>query len=61
MADDRMALLDLIEKSADGDLVREMLAFATERLMEAEVEARTGATHGARDPVRLVQRTSTVC
>ena len=24
--------------------------------MEAEVEARTGAAHGARDPARLVQR-----
>ncbi len=56
MTDDRMALVELIEKSADSDLVREMLAFAAERLMEAEVEARTGAGHGARDPGRLVQR-----
>jgi hypothetical protein len=43
MTDDRMVLIDLIEKSADTDLVREMLSFAAERLMEAEVEARTGA------------------
>jgi putative transposase len=56
MTDDRMALIELIEKGADGDLVREMLAFAAERLMEAEVEARTGAGHGDRDPGRLVQR-----
>src|SRR3954465_15857830 len=49
MDDDRMVLIDLIEKSADTDLVREMLSFAAERLMEAEVEARTGAAHGARD------------
>jgi hypothetical protein len=32
MADARMALLDLIEKSADADLMRAMLAFAAERL-----------------------------
>src|SRR3954462_616112 len=56
MTDDRMVLIDLIEKSADTDLVREMLSFAAERLMEAEVEARTGAAHGARDPARQVQR-----
>ena len=56
MTDDRMALLELIEKSADADLVRDMLGFAAERLMEAEVQARTGAAHGARDPARQVQR-----
>ena len=56
MTDDRMALIELVEKSADSDLVRAMLAFAAERLMEAEVEARTGAAHGARDPGRQVQR-----
>jgi putative transposase len=56
MTDERMALIDLIEKSADSDLVREMLSFAAERLMEAEVEARTGAAHGLRDPARQVQR-----
>ncbi len=56
MTDDRMVLIELIEKSADTDLVREMLSFAAERLMEAEVEARTGAAHGVRDPARQVQR-----
>jgi putative transposase len=57
MTDDRMALIELIEKGADGDLVREMLAFAADRLMDAEVQARTGAAHGERDPAaRLVQR-----
>jgi len=50
MTDDRMVLIELIEKSADIDLVREMLSFAAERLMDAEVEARTGAAHGVRDP-----------
>src|ERR671916_2315179 len=56
MTEERMALLELIEKSADADLVREMLGFAAERLMEAEVQVRTGAAHGARDPARQVQR-----
>ena len=56
MTDDEMALLELIEKSADADLVREMLGFAAGRLMEAEVRARTGAAHGVRDPARQVQR-----
>ncbi len=57
MTKETMALIELIEKGADSDLVREMLAFAAERLMEAEVEARTGAAHGARDPEgRRVQR-----
>ena len=57
MTTDRMALIELVEKGADADLVREMLAFAAERMMEAEVQALTGAPHGARDPSgRQVQR-----
>jgi putative transposase len=56
MTDDRMALLELIEKRADADLVREMLGFAAERLMESEVQVRTGAAHGERAPGRQVQR-----
>ena len=43
---ERMALLELVEKDADADLVREMLVFAAERLMELEVEAATGACCG---------------
>ena len=38
MTEERMALIELVEKQADGDLVREMLAFAAERIMEAEIE-----------------------
>lgn len=33
-----------------------MLAFAAERMMEAEVEARTCAAKGARSPMREAQR-----
>jgi transposase-like protein len=56
MTDDRMTLMELVEKQADSDLVREMLAFAAERIMEAEVEERTGAAKGARSLLREVQR-----
>ena len=56
MSDERLALIELVEKQADGDLVREKLAFAAERIMEAEVEARTGAVKGPRTPMREVQR-----
>ena len=56
MTEERMALLELIEKNADAELVREMLSFAAGRLMEAEVRARTGAAHGVRDPGRQAQR-----
>jgi len=31
MTDDRMALIELVEQQADGDLVREMLALATSK------------------------------
>ncbi len=56
MTDERIALIELVEKRADGDLVREMLAFAAERIMEVEVEARTGAAKGAHSALREVQR-----
>jgi transposase-like protein len=56
MTDDRQALFDLIEKRADTDFVRELLAFAAERLMSVEVEALTGAAHGERSPDRITQR-----
>jgi putative transposase len=56
MTDERMALIELIEKGADTDLIRDMLAFAAERLMNLEVEALTGAPAGVRSPDRLTHR-----
>ena len=56
MTDDRMTLIDFVEKKADVDLVREMLAFAADRMMEAEVDAVTGAAKHARTPLRENQR-----
>ena len=56
MTEERMALLELVEKEADADLVRDMLAFAAERIMEAEVEVAAGAAKGARTPLREAHR-----
>jgi transposase-like protein len=56
MTDDSIALRELLEKSADADLLREMIGFAAERLMELEVQGLTGAGYGERLPDRLVQR-----
>src|ERR1700741_5376942 len=56
MTDEMMNLRTLIEKSPDADLLREMIGFAAQRLMELEVEAQTGAGYGEKSPERLVQR-----
>ena len=56
MTEDMIALRGLMEKSADADLLREMIGFAARRLMELEVGGLTGAAHGERSTERLVQR-----
>lgn len=56
MTDPKMVLLELIEQEADTDLVREMLAFAAGRMMDLEIEARTGAAAGTRSPDRQNHR-----
>jgi transposase-like protein len=56
MTDDMMNLQALLEKSSDADLLREMIGFAAQRLMELEVEGQTGAAHGERHPDRLTHR-----
>jgi putative transposase len=50
MTDEIMNLRALLEKSTDADLLREMIGFTAQRLMELEVEGLTGAPHGERSP-----------
>ena len=56
MTDEMMSLRTLLEKSADADLLREMIGFAAHRLMELEVESLTGAARGERSAERLTHR-----
>ncbi len=56
MTDEMMALRSMLEKGADADVLREMIGFAAQRLMELEVQGLTGAGHGERSADRLVQR-----
>ena len=59
MTDDRMALQALLEKTPDADYLRQMIGFAAQRLMELDIESRTGAAHGERSADRLVSATAT--
>src|SRR6266852_663436 len=56
MTDEMMSLCALLEKSSDADLLREMVEFAAQRLMELEVEGLTGAGHGERSAERINHR-----
>jgi transposase-like protein len=56
MTDQTLNLQALLEKTTDGDFLREMISFTAQRLMELEIESKTGAIAGARSPDRLNHR-----
>lgn len=56
MTDEKMNRRALVEKTPDADLLREMIGFAAQRLMELEVEGLTGAGYGEKSAARLAQR-----
>ena len=56
MTTDRMALRELLEKGSDVDLLREMIGYVAQRLMDLEVESLCGAGHGERTPERTNHR-----
>ncbi len=51
-----MALTELAEKGADVDMLRQMVQFMAQRLMELDVEVRCGAAYDEKNPARLNSR-----
>jgi putative transposase len=51
-----IALADLAEKGADGDLLREMIQYVAQRLMELDTESLCAAAYGERSPERTNSR-----
>jgi transposase-like protein len=56
MTDDMMNLRSLVEKSADADLLHEMVGFAAEKLLALEVGTKTGTGYSEKNGFRLAQR-----
>jgi transposase-like protein len=56
MTNDKIALRELLEKGSDTTLLREMIGFAAQRLMELETETLCGAGHGERSEDRANHR-----
>ncbi len=56
MTKNSMQLSELLEKAGAEDIVREMVGFVAQRLMELDVENRCGASHGERSEERSNSR-----
>jgi hypothetical protein len=52
MTNETMNLKTLIEKTPDADLLRDMIGFAAERLMDMEVAGLIGAAYGEKSPLQ---------
>ncbi len=51
-----IALAELAEKGADVDVLRQMVQFMAQRLMEIDVEGRCGAGYDEKSPERINSR-----
>jgi putative transposase len=51
-----MALAELAEKGADTDLLKEMIQYVDQRMMDMDVEGLCAAAYGERSPERLNSR-----
>ena len=56
MTEDRMALIELAEKHANDDLLRELGQLVLQRLMDAEAEQRCSAGQHERRGERVTRR-----
>jgi putative transposase len=56
MTNDRMALAELLEKGSDVDLLREMIGFVAQRLMDVDVQSLCSAGYGERSTERANSR-----
>ena len=51
-----ISLAELVEKGADTDLLREMLQYVAQRMMDMDVEGVCAAAYAERSPERLNSR-----
>ena len=51
-----IALAELTEKGADGDLLREMIQYVAQRMMDLDTESVCAAAYGERSPERANSR-----
>lgn len=56
MSDDMPNLRTFVEKSPNADLLREMIGFAGQRLIELEIHGQSEVAHGESSAQRLAQR-----